>query len=223
MPRLTRHIRRKPASNLHHAIRVADALRLPLNTFATINVSMTSCPDEEASFVFARLRNGYFSHWARRPTKTMITSGSVAFSPAFVWVIEAAGGVTAAHWLLHVPEGRREDFEIRLATWVKTVIGKAENERALEIKDAPHPKGLGRYMLKGMEEAFAPFYGITFKDQGIVHGRRSGYSLNLGPSAKRRLRNEGDYPEARKWKPFPRPHGNITEQALKGRRQAQRV
>ena len=219
MPRITRHIRRKPASHLHHAIRVADALRLPLNTFTTINISMTSCSVEQASCVLARLRNNYFSHWARRPTKAIVASGSEAFSPAFVWVLEAAGGVTAAHWLLHVPEDRRADFESRLAKWVEKAVGKIENERAIEIKDAPHPKGLGKYMLKGMEEAYAPFYGINFKDQGVVHGRRSGYSLNLGPSAKRRLRNEGDYPEARKWKPFPRPEGSITRQALDAQRQ----
>ncbi|WP_156648450.1 hypothetical protein [Methylobacterium sp. Leaf108] len=222
MPRITRHIRRKPASNLHHAIRVADALKLPLNTFVTINISMTDCPVEQASFALARLRNNYFSHWARRPTKAIVASGSEAFNPAFVWVLEAAGGVTAAHWLLHVPEGRREDFETRLVMWVEKAIGKIESERTIEVKDAPRPKGLGKYMLKGMEEAYAHFYGIDFKDQGVVLGRRSGYSLNLGPSAKQRLRNEGAYPEARMWKPFPRPPGNITEQALKAQRHAQR-
>ncbi len=199
MPRVSHFIRRKTAANIHHAIRIADALGSPLNTFVTVNFSMTACEVEKVSEAFARLRNSRFSHWARRPSRR---SGAAPFKPAFIWVIEAGGGVTAAHWLVSIPPERRADFEKKLAKWIDAVAGGSFRS-TINIKDAPNPRGVGRYILKGMDPAWAAMFGIRFKDQGKVYGRRCGYSLNLGPTVKRKLREDGQYRQASRWKRLP--------------------
>ncbi|TXN76614.1 hypothetical protein FV228_00225 [Methylobacterium sp. WL18] len=199
MPRVSHFIRHKTAANIHHAVRIAEAQDLPLNTFVTVNFSRTACAPEEVSTTFAHLRNTRYSHWARRPTQR---SGAAPYQPTHVWVIEAGGGVIAAHWLLHVPPSRRLVFEKKMSRWIEAVAGAAF-KNAVHVKNAHTPRGAGRYMLKGMDQAWAKFYGIDFSDQGEVHGRRCGYSLNLGPSMKKKLRAEGRYQAARSWRRFP--------------------
>ena len=196
MPSVSHCIRRRTAANIHHAVRVAEAKSLPLNTFVTLNFSRTACETEKASELFADLRNTRYSHWARRPTSQ---SGARPHAPTYIWVIEAGGGVTAAHWLLHVPRERRVEFEQRLARWVEDVIGAA-SANAIKVQDARTPKGATKYMLKGMDPAWAAIYGINFEDQGAVNGRRCGYTLNLGPTEKKKMRAAGQYRHARMWR-----------------------
>ncbi len=48
-----------------------------------------------------------------------------------------------------------------------------------------HGVGLRRYVLKGAADCWYR-YGIRHKDQGIVIGKRCGYSNNLGEMARSR-------------------------------------
>src|ERR1700687_5019345 len=84
--RATLHIRRKPASHLIHAIRVAETLGLTLNQFVTFNLAKTTCPPEQISSQFERLRDTYFVPWLRRAGRSGPTT-----TPAYVWSIENAG------------------------------------------------------------------------------------------------------------------------------------
>jgi hypothetical protein len=36
-------------------------------------------------------------------------------------------------------------------------------------------------MLKGLDPIYAPLYGVRHVPQGVVHGKRSGFSRCLGP------------------------------------------
>ena len=162
MVRLSHHIRRQQATNIKPAIRLAEKRETPLNHFVTINFTHLEC-DESAKE-------------KRR-------------AAAFVWVIENGGGHLAAHWLVHVPDSRRADFEARLLGWVSKETGVADIEgTALDVKFARTPLGAGKYMMKGIDPAFAAFYGITHVPQGQVHGKRCGFSQSLGPSSCRRER-----------------------------------
>jgi hypothetical protein len=53
-------------------------------------------------------------------------------------------------------------------------------------------------MLKGLHPGIAPFYGVEHEYQGWVRGKRSGFSRNIGPTQKRRLRESGKYPDRRR-------------------------
>lgn len=181
--RQSHHIKRKPASNLYWAVRVAEASSLTLTHSATLNFSLTACPSRNVSAAFQKLRTNYFGKWARRPAKK---SGAHPFVPTYVWVIEAAGDQVAVHWLVYLPTDRVADFHVRLPTWFTAIAGKLEHG-ATHVMKAPTPRGAAAYMLKGTDPIYARFYSYGHTPQGLVHGKRSGFSLNLGPSVKRAL------------------------------------
>lgn len=190
--RRSHHIKRKSASSIHHAPALAEALGQPLTHFVTINFTEAGLTPDAASDAFARLRNSKFGHWARRPPRG---SGFPSSRPTYAWVIETAGGVVSVHWLLHLPRGREADFEKRLPKWV-AALSRSSLEQAsasINIKVAYNPRGARKYMLKGIQPAYARFYGIRPVDQGAVDGKRSGVSQNLGPSIRARLKEAGVY------------------------------
>ena len=113
--RRTHHIKRRSASSIHHAPALAEAQGTPLTHFVTINFSEAGVAPERASEVFAKLRDDKFSPWVRRPPRN---SGHAKTRPTFAWVLENGGNVIAAHWLVHLPEGRVTDFSARLPVWL---------------------------------------------------------------------------------------------------------
>lgn len=194
--RRTHHIKRRSASSIHHAPALAEAQGTPLTHFVTINLSEAGVAPEQASEIFAKLRDAKFSPWMRRPPRN---SGHTKARPTFAWVLENGGNVIAAHWLVHLPEGRVTDFRERLPSWLGAVTGTAAQAVApvIHMRPAYRPRGARKYMLKGIEPGIAPFYGIRPEDQGAVDGKRAGVSQSLGPTVKRRLREEGRYPSGR--------------------------
>lgn len=164
--------------------------------FVTINFSEAGVAPERASEIFAKLRDCKFSPWIRRPPRN---SGHAKVRPTFAWVLENGGNVIAAHWLVHLPEGRVTDFQARLPAWLGAVTGADAITVApvIHVRRAYRPRGARKYMLKGIDPGIARFYGIRPQDQGAVDGKRAGVSQSLGPSIKRRLRDEGRYPSGR--------------------------
>lgn len=191
VPQISKFVSGKSASNIHHAIRIAEATGEPLNRFITINFTEAGCAAENASEKMRWLVSRY-RDWARRPSRK---GPHKPVRPADVWVFEAGGGVVAVHWLLHIPKGRLADFETRLKVWIEQINVPFQ---ATLSKRAPTPRSLGKYLLKGTDPKFAAFYGAQHEDQGEIIGKRCGYAQRLGPKAKRDLRAIGAYPEARR-------------------------
>lgn len=185
--RRTHFINRKPAANLLHAVNVAEILGRSLNYLATINFAHTACPPEKASEVFEKLRDNYFGPWMRRCGP----QGRKEPPPTFIWTMENAGGCVNAHWLVHLPDGRIEDFRKRLPIWLEKVAGDVAPEQAIDIRKAPTPRGAVKYMIKGIDPFYAVLYGIRQSDQGEVIGNRSNFSRSLGPAVKKALQAEG--------------------------------
>ena len=107
--------------------------------------------------------------------------------PAYVWMIEDKSGHTHVHWLVYVPARLRKAFEAKLFSWVASVAGTVHcPASAINTKNIYGPRGLGLYLLKGMEPRLARFFHVIPKPQGIVYGKRCGISESLGPAARRR-------------------------------------
>jgi len=185
--RTTSWINRKPAANLLHAVNVAEILNRSLNFFVTLNFAHTECPPELVSERFEKLRDNYFGPWLRRCGP----SGRKEPPPTFVWTLENSGGCLNAHWLVHLPAGRIEDFKERLPIWLAKVAGEAATDQAIHVRKAPTPRGAIKYMIKGIDPLYAPIYGIRESDQGQVIGNRSNFSRSLGPAVKKALQAEG--------------------------------
>jgi hypothetical protein len=187
--RYSEFIQVKPAGNLYHGVRLAAAIGYPLNLFVSINFTHTECSPKSVSAQFKRLRDT-FGKWVTRPPK-----GQAKASPTFIWVVENPSHINV-HWLVHVPKSRHDDFRERLPVWLRDVAGDITDESAIHVRSAYNPNGARLYMMKGTHPAVAPFYGVQPEPQGWVHGKRSGFSRNIGPTQKRRMRAAGAYPKA---------------------------
>lgn len=183
--RVSHHINRKPASNMVHAVRVAEAVGQPLNQLVTFNFAHTDCPENLVSRQFERLRNNHFAPWLRRKGKGRPKP------PAFIWSIENSGGCLNVHWLVHIPKGRVRAFRAMLPVWLATVAGEIGCASAIHVRHAPRPQGAAKYMAKGIDPLYAPFFRIRHVPQGRVHGKRVGVSRSLGPSVRRELQEAG--------------------------------
>jgi hypothetical protein len=181
-----------------HAVRVADALGLRLNQLVTFNFARTACPDHLVSRQFQKLRDNHFGKWLARKGK------SQPRPPCFVWSIENSGGCLNVHWLVRIPEGRVHDFRSRLHTWLEAVSGEVACTTAIHVRHAPAPQGAVKYMSKGIDPLYAPFFRIRHVPQGLVHGKRAGISRSLGSTARRRLQEAGQLQNTpRRFRTFP--------------------
>lgn len=190
--RRSSHIKRKPASNLHHAIRCAETIGYPLNQHVTINLSELGLAEGELQTLFEKVRD-QTARWLARRTRP------APLKLTYVWVIENATSLHV-HWLVHIPGHLQGAFRATLERWLQRKLSRALSARAIVIAEAHNVIGLSRYFLKGMDPHTARYYGVKSSDQGMVAGRRSGFSKNLGPTArKRRLENN---PASYKPKPF---------------------
>jgi hypothetical protein len=91
-------------------------------------------------------------------------------------------GPVAAHWLVHVPLRRLSVFRGRLPIWVEKAAGPITAPNTIDVRPAPTPLGCRKYMLKGIDPAYAPLYKIDHIPQGSIQGKRFGFSLSIGPS-----------------------------------------
>ncbi len=179
--RTSSHINRHPAVNLHHATRYSERIGLPLNTAVTINLGLLGCRPDEAGLRFRTLLAQRFAPWLRR------NSGNVAgVAPTYVWSMEAAGNQTAAHWLVHVPARLTKGFKRKLDEWLAAIAGGECDPHALNLKPIDNLVGIRRYILKGTDPVWARHLGVRHLPQGKVIGKRSGFSRNLGPVARKR-------------------------------------
>lgn len=205
------HINRKPASNLHHATRFAGRgkkakgeskddkvagqphLNLPLTHFVTINFTKLGKTSRDVSVIFQALRAQRFAVWLRRHPR----NAKAKIPATYVWVHEGAGGQAAVHWAVHIPRGMRQEFRRQLPLWIASVSEArwAKHKRVADvdpvekgivvIKPIYNMTGLKRYMLKGVDPEYAALYKVNPVPQGPVSGQRSGFSRNLGPTARK--------------------------------------
>ena len=178
---ISHFIKRRPAVNFHHATRYSKAIGLPLNRFVTINFALTTCGSHRASHAFRKLLTQRFAPWLRRSGEA-----SRSIPPTYVWALECGGGQTAVHWLVHIPKSMRSSFDRRLTEWLSSLLGAPPESNALHVKPIRNLIGLRWYLLKGVDPAWAPHLGVKHVDQGITIGKRSGFSKNLGPAARKR-------------------------------------
>jgi hypothetical protein len=179
LDRQTQHISRMPAVNIHHATRFAERRGTPLNAFVTINFTEVGI-GAGASRVFRKLLSQRFAPWLRRSSDLRNRA-----APTYVWTIENAASTLAAHWLVHLPDGSAKAFARKLRSWLEGLADTPLLARTVQVKRVYNVIGARRYILKGVDPAWADHLGIRPSDQGIVNGKRSGFSRNLGPAARK--------------------------------------
>jgi hypothetical protein len=178
--RISHFIRRKPASNLHHATKYAAKIGCPLNTFVTINFAELGIDEKDVSSQFQKMVGQRFAPWLRRTA-----ANNNGIRPTYVWSLEAASKRPAVHWMLHLPKSLISIFNKKLDRWVSQISSGDVSPQAIKTEKVNNDVGLKRYLLKGTDPQYAVCIGIRPTDQGIVIGKRSGFSRNLGPVARK--------------------------------------
>jgi len=176
--------------NLWAAANHAWKIGTPLNAFLTIHWDNQGGPgtvqDRNSRLLICARR------WLDRRGQPL----------ASIWVIER-GTVSGlhAHNLIHVPRHLLASFTDMLPRWTRIpalpkdqwpdmprkqhVQGYGQDGVWQLMRVYDHGVGLRRYLLKGAADQ-RHRYGIRYEDQGIVIGKRCGYSNNLGRTARSR-------------------------------------
>lgn len=183
-------------------IKSTATIGVRLNLFITINYDLTITGVD----LFDELRNERVCQWLRTRGKAL----GVKFEPTYLFVREAGH----VHWCLHVPEPLIPEFLDLLPRWVTSLEHKGSETRIRAVNHAPAPKGvvdvrriynspsLCKYMLKGIESEHAARFGVKdVSDQGLVVGRRTGCSRNIGRTARKRA----GYKPLRYFKRYKKP------------------
>lgn len=180
----------------YYAEKQAENIGLPLNTKITLNFDLTSIQPWDATAAFGKWRTQRFNKWARRPCK----GRGKAFEPTYAYVFENKKDPIVyneigeglphnvhVHMYAHIPAERLFDFSGRAYEWLDEMAGPISAQQAVKIQWVTEDNGVMQYDRKGASKAAAKRYGV--KDlqcpQGMIIGRRSGTSLNLGPTARK--------------------------------------
>jgi len=154
---------------------------------ATVHWANTAAGDDKDGRRFAKTREGFRKFLARKKIPLRA-----------VWVREAPSGVGHFHLAFYLPD-----------KWLRDVDRLAEIERGLKRLVTLHGDGQAdgyavkferrngdpRYFLKaGTPEVRSKHKVLREwpKEQGVIIGKRSGSTLNIGPQARERFsENEG--------------------------------
>lgn len=179
--RHSRHIGRHPAVNIHHARRQAERDGVGFNWMVTINFGLSGIAPESASLVLQKLLAQRFAPWLRRSA-----ANDNKLKPTYVWSLEAPYGSVSAHVLMYLPPSLAKLFRDRLKNWIEGLVGSVLPSRALDIRRVYNRVGATRYILKGIKPEWGRHLAVNPIQQGEIIGKRSGFSRNLGPTARRR-------------------------------------
>ena len=178
MPKRRSHfIRREQATNSLPAILTACEIGLPLNTFVTVNFRHLGYDGENAYILNSKIKK-WVQDWLRRPKRSMRFKSTPL---TMIWVIENRNHA-GVHWALHLPHGSKKHFKVGLKNFLEREFGNLVNNKTVKIKPVYRILGLRKYMLKGLQDVYGPLYRINTSDQGLVVGKRFGFTQNIGPS-----------------------------------------
>ncbi|WP_263377241.1 hypothetical protein [Granulicella aggregans] len=206
-PQQTQYIQRRGGRTLYHGVRLARSLDVEPNLLVTINFWETSLTIFEMGPAFLEMRRK-FVRWIKNPSRKFAAFAAV---PTFLWVLENPEdrGHFHAHWLVHVPPAREQDFTRKLDGWLKSVAAKNYTPQPIHIEEVPALLGAGKYLLKGQFPSIARYYGIDPEPQGWIPGtKRSGTSKNLGPTEHEKAWRSGRHKRPENWRQGKYPPRN---------------
>jgi hypothetical protein len=177
-PRQSSVLPHRSAAHFQRAVSFASEIGRPLLVSVDLNYGLTGSHEEDMSAAFRWLLKSRFVKWHNRHPR------NIEKAPAtYAWVAEGLPNKHGIHWLLALPSGTRQEFERLLPSWLERTAGPIISPDAILVKDAWNARRKADYMLKGLSPAHAARFGVDHVAQGVVFGKRCGYSENLGPTA----------------------------------------
>lgn len=193
----THSIGRRAAENALHAIRYAGLTGRPVNAHVTISFIALGIHDDKAGDVFRKLQISLARWWRyQRKDKGRDIGPSVG-----IYAHANPAGSRHVHWLLHLPDEIRSDFIGAVEKRLRKLAGLDDIGDALHVQEVDRPGGIAKYVLRGIEPAYADYLHIRASNEGIVSCRRTGTSRFIGKAARKlagwnRRKNAIDAPAA---------------------------
>lgn len=193
----TLYVGAKAAQTNYYADMHAARIGFRINVRVTINFTLLGVAPQDATFLFKKMRSSRFTKWVSRPRKGCGT----AAPPTDYHGFENRRGDEVyrqigpglphnihTHWSMHIPNKRHNDFTAELHRWVDEMAGTRDwPANALKIEDLTFGQP-AKYLNKGAKRDVALRYGATpdkICEQGMIIGRRTGTSRNIGPARRR--------------------------------------
>lgn len=185
-----RQIGRRQAENVFHAIRFAYDNAMALNLHVTINLSELGLKDDEAGDFFRSMRTRVARWWKYQKGKGQPFG---AFCDLAVHS-HPPEGRRHVHWLLHAPSGARYDIAAIIENRLKKMLSLDCLGNALQIDDVYKAGTLGKYILRGVDPAYADYFNMWTQDEGIIIGRR----VSVAKGISRAKRKEAGWKRRRR-------------------------
>jgi hypothetical protein len=177
----TTKVGHKAALNVLHGIRYAREQGTPINTHVTINFTTLGFDEREAGTLFKSLR-GRISRWWRYQRACGRASGELAC----VYCHANPAGSRHVHWLIHVPAELAPAFRLRVEKLLKKICAVQHLGDGLAIGPVATPGSLAKYVLRGIDPAYASHLHIEPANEGLVTGRRTGAAKGISKAARKR-------------------------------------
>ncbi len=171
----------EPLTNAMHGERFAWDRGTPLNAMVTLNFDCLGISDEGADQVFRDIRARVGRAWKHRRT-------ALANMPEFMWLYIHANpqGKRHVHWLVHVPEWFRAEFEALVMKRVCKVTQQGDLASALDFTDVTEGATAMKYIGRGVNPAYQRYFHMrVVEDEGVVTGRRIMTSRNISRAARK--------------------------------------
>ena len=167
--RCPKRLRPWQIENLFEADCFARTIGLPLNTFVTVSWQNTRWGGQDIQKRFQQATKA-MGEWFRRRN-----------CPAtWIFVHENPGNSRPnCHMLVHVPSGHLGSFKEMAPKWFDALEGGVH----IRTRNGPRDRCLS-YMVKGTDMITAHRYGAHARNQGVIDFKRSGWTQNLGVTAR---------------------------------------
>jgi hypothetical protein len=170
------------------AAALAYHARMPLNRFISV--------DLEPRFVSRAVRpQEFITEFTKAAGEWLNFDGA---ERAYLYCVEnPKGSALNLHILMHVPQDMKTAFRKMEWRWAK-LAGLYKTKNAMknrwvkrlsdEVSFAIETRVLVNYMMKGARPEICDIIGRDHEDQGIVSGKRVGWSQNIGDAARRKAK-----------------------------------
>lgn len=179
--RTSRSIGPKQASRGFHAVRFSTSRKRPLNLLITIDATTLGIPEKDAGVFLREVWARVSRWWAYQRDVKNRPLGSF---DAFMVHENPNQGPRHAHWFIHAPGEARSDIEKIICSRIAKMRGLDDLDRTVHFRDVNSPGGVAKYMLKGIDPAYADHFFTEAHNQGEITGRRMTISRSIGFSAR---------------------------------------
>jgi hypothetical protein len=177
----TTHIGVRQATGVYHATRFSAARQQSINLGVDINWDRLGVDDTTASTIFRELKRRVARRWAHLRK----TSCPELEPLTYVGTHENPEGKRNTHWCAYVAPGFQSEFRRTVEERLKKLTGVENLGRALRFKRIATAGTHNKYILKGVNPAYARYFHMRAVDQGFVGGRgRVFISRTIGWTAR---------------------------------------